>query len=32
MDELISYIEDDITWCMLFADVVLLDETSGGVN
>ena len=29
MDELTKGIQDDVTWCLLFAnDVVLIDETS----
>ena len=33
MEELIVHIQDDITWCMLFADdIVLIDETKFGVN
>src|SRR4029450_2942072 len=33
MDELTRYIQDDIPWCMLFADdIVLVDETREGVN
>ena len=33
MDELTKHIQDDILWCMLFADdIVLIDETKSGVN
>ena len=33
MDELTRHIEDDIPWCMLFADdIMLIDETQEGVN
>ena len=33
MDELSRHIQDDIPWCMLFAnDIVLIDETARGVN
>jgi len=33
MDELTRAILDDIPWCMLFADdIVLLDKTRAGVN
>ena len=33
MDGLTRYIQDDIPWCMLFADdIVLIDETKAGVN
>lgn len=33
MDELTRHIQDDIPWCMLFADdIVLVDETREGVN
>ena len=33
MDELTMHIQDDIPWCMLFADdIVLIDETKSGVN
>ena len=33
MDELTGHIQDDISWCMLFADdIVLIDETQEGVN
>ena len=33
MDELTRYIQDDISWCMLFADeIVLVDETAIGIN
>jgi hypothetical protein len=33
MDELTGSIQDDVPWCMLFADdIVLIDETSVGVN
>ncbi|KAM1481697.1 hypothetical protein ACFXTO_034090 [Malus domestica] len=33
MDELTGHIQDDIPWCMLFAnDIVLIDETQEGVN
>ena len=33
MDELIRGIQDEIPWCMLFAnDIVLIDETREGVN
>ncbi|KAM1225087.1 hypothetical protein ACFX2G_044844 [Malus domestica] len=33
MDELTGHIQDDILWCMLFADdIVLIDETQEGVN
>ncbi|KAM2590328.1 hypothetical protein TB2_042878 [Malus domestica] len=33
MDELTRHIQDDIPWCMLFADdIVLIDETQEGVN
>jgi len=33
MDELIRAIQNEITWCMLFADdIILVDETRAGVN
>ncbi|KAM1798712.1 hypothetical protein ACFX12_032753 [Malus domestica] len=33
MDELTGHIQDEIPWCMLFADdIVLIDETQEGVN
>ena len=33
MDELTMHIQDDIPWCMLFVDdIVLIDETKSGVN
>ena len=33
MDELTRAIQDEIKWCMLFADdIVLIDETRAGVN
>ena len=33
MDELTMHIQDNIPWCMLFADdIVLIDETKSGVN
>ncbi|KAM1895076.1 hypothetical protein ACFX13_043897 [Malus domestica] len=33
MDELTGHIQDDIPWCILFADdIVLIDETQEGVN
>ena len=33
MDELTRDIQDEILWCMLFADdIVLVDETRYGVN
>jgi len=33
MDELTRGIQDEIPWCMLFAnDIVLIDETQEGVN
>ena len=33
MDELIREIQDEMPWCMLFADdIVLIDETIDGVN
>ena len=33
MDELNRAIQDEIPWCMLFADdIVLVDETRAGVN
>ncbi|KAM2508308.1 hypothetical protein ACFX1W_030523 [Malus domestica] len=33
MDELTGHIQDDIPWCMLFVDdLVLIDETQEGVN
>ena len=33
MDELTRHIQEDIPWCMLFADdIVLVDETREGVN
>ena len=33
MDEVTRDIQDDITWCMLFADdVVLVDKSRAGVN
>jgi len=33
MDELIREVQDEILWCMLFADdIVLIDETKGGLS
>jgi len=33
MDELIRGIQDEIPWCLLFTnDIVLIDETKEGVN
>ena len=33
MDELTRHIQDEVPWCMLFADdIVLVDETKGGLN
>ena len=33
MDELTRAIQNEIPWCMLFADnIVLVDETRAGVN
>lgn len=33
MDELTRHILDNIPWCLLFADdIILLDETGRGVN
>ena len=33
MDELTRAIQDEIPWCMLFADdIVLVDETKAGIN
>ena len=33
MDEITKCIHEDIPWCMLFAnDIVLIDETKKGVN
>ncbi|TQE07627.1 hypothetical protein C1H46_006770 [Malus baccata] len=33
MDELMGHIQDDIPWCMVFADdIVLIDETHEGIN
>ena len=33
MDELTKHIQDDIPWCIMFADdVILVDETARGVN
>ena len=33
MDELTREIQDDVPWCMLFADdIVLIDETKAGLN
>ena len=33
MDELTKHIQDEVPWCMLFADdIVLVDETRAGIN
>ena len=33
MDEITKHIQDDIPWCMLFADdIVLIDKTKSGAN
>ena len=33
MDEITRHIQDEVPWCMLFADdIVLVDETREGVN
>jgi len=33
MDELTKAIQDEISWCMLFVDeIVLVDDTRAGVN
>ena len=33
MDEVTRTIQDEIPWCMLFADdIVLVDETRAGIN
>ena len=32
MDELTLAIQDEISWCMLFADIFLVNETRAGVN
>ncbi|KAL3527949.1 hypothetical protein ACH5RR_012605 [Cinchona calisaya] len=33
IDELTRHIQEEIPWCMLFVDdIVLVDETEGGVN
>ena len=32
MDELISYILDEGSWCMLLADIILVDESRDGVK
>nr|XP_016513619.1 PREDICTED: uncharacterized protein LOC107830537 [Nicotiana tabacum] len=33
MDALTHYIQEEVSWCMLFADyIVLIDKTRGGVN
>ena len=33
MDELASHIQEDVPWCMLFVDdVVLVDKSRDGVN
>ena len=33
MDKLTRAIQDEIPWCMLFADnIVLVDETRAGIN
>ncbi|XP_070006864.1 uncharacterized protein [Nicotiana sylvestris] len=33
MDALTHHIQGDVTWCMLFADnIILIDEIRGGVN
>ena len=33
MDEITRAIQDEISWCMLFAnDIILVDETRCGIN
>ena len=33
MDELVAYIQEEVPWCMLFVnDIVLADESRDGVN
>ena len=33
MDELTRTIQDEITWCMLFVDdIILVNETRAGIN
>lgn len=33
MDELTRYMQDKVTWCMLFADdIILINETSEGLG